>query len=79
MVLYIVKTYEIFFECFVASASSGHCQTLFSYLADFCLFFIYMKDRFVLQTMSISRAAPIGYQIRVLEVIGAGEQRSSGL
>ena len=32
MVLCSAKTCNIFFECFVASASSGHCQTLFSRL-----------------------------------------------
>ena len=81
MVLCSVKIYDIFFECFVALASSGHCQTFFSRLIS-CQplpFFIYLKDRFVLQTVSVSIAAPIGYQIQVLEAIGAGEQRASGL
>ena len=80
-VLLLQRLLEIFFECFVVSASSGHCQILFLRLIScrLCLFFIYLKDRFVLQTMSVSMAAPIGYQIRVLEVIGAGKQRASGL
>ena len=54
LVLSSLKTYDnIFFECFVISASSGLFQTLFSRLIPTyfrtCDFLIYLKDRLVLQ------------------------------
>ena len=55
LVLSSLKTYNIFFECFVGSTSSGPFQTMFSRLISCqlvpptCDVFIFLKDRLVSQ------------------------------
>ena len=65
-----LKTYDIFFKCFVISASSG----------PLWLFWFIWKTGYSLtsQIFSISAAAQIAYRVWVLEVIGTTEQKGSG-
>ena len=62
LLLSSMKTYDIFFECLVASASSGPFQTLVSSLLSCQLVTFFLKHvSLTTQTLSISAAAPIAY------------------
>ena len=65
-----LKTYDIFFECFVTSVSSR----------PLWLFWFIWKTGYSLtsQIFSISAAAQIAYRVWVLEAIGTTEQKGSG-
>ena len=77
LVLSSLKTYTIFFECFVALVLSELFQTLFSRLIS--CDFLERHVSLASQTLSVSAAAPIAYRIQVLEAISAAEQKGSGL
>ena len=72
LVLSSLKTYNIFFECFVGSTSSGPFQTMFSRLISCqlvpptCDVFIFLKDRLVSQARPFpflqQRQSHIGYE-----------------
>ena len=80
LVLSSLWTYDdIFFECFVASVSSGPFHTLISRLisCQLVLWCFDLSKSLASQTLSISAAVPITHQIWVLEMISTAE--GSGL
>ena len=76
-----LKAYDIFFECFIASAYSELYVPDIVFKVDTLPICDFFKDRLVSQArpFPFPQQLPITYQIRVLEAINAAERKGSGL